>query len=417
MAAIAVVLMTGLSTSVFGVASFARQTGLDCTSCHSELGFPTLNSFGAAFRAGGYTTGAEDNFMGDGEELSLPKTFNMSGVLKVRYQNRSNVTDDSSTGTSVKTTSATSKLELPDEYALFFGGRIGKNIGWVTEFGMAGGVSVAAARFAFVTDIGSMKIGIAPFLSGNGPGFGQESLSTGQMSHVRASELKNVVSSQIAVDHGGFTDSAGVAVYLWSPMFFINYSSVTTGTDASIAEQYAHYIRAAFTPTFGGLEAGIGFSMISGNHKLNTAAAATTASYLSVDAQIQGNVGIPLGAYVTYAADKQVSTVTGSKAADLSGFSVFVEAGLIPGKLQVGLGFGTLTNAKTTAAGTGSNTVAGAYKAASISGKSDDSATSRSDLLLNVKYNLAMNMRFQIDMAYNLETGAYTLMPMIFGSF
>ncbi|HXQ20342.1 MAG TPA: hypothetical protein VN812_01625, partial [Candidatus Acidoferrales bacterium] len=36
------------------VPSFARQTGLACSSCHTT--FPELNAFGRAFKMHGYTT-------------------------------------------------------------------------------------------------------------------------------------------------------------------------------------------------------------------------------------------------------------------------------------------------------------------------------------------------------------------------
>lgn len=38
------------------VPAFARQTGMACNSCHFQH-FPTLNAFGRAFKAGGYTMG------------------------------------------------------------------------------------------------------------------------------------------------------------------------------------------------------------------------------------------------------------------------------------------------------------------------------------------------------------------------
>lgn len=57
---LAVVVALCLTTTTHGSPQFARQTGLDCNSCHASSGkFPALNSFGQAFKAGGYTQDRE----------------------------------------------------------------------------------------------------------------------------------------------------------------------------------------------------------------------------------------------------------------------------------------------------------------------------------------------------------------------
>ena len=50
---IVIVLMQLLAvTTALAVPSFARQTGLSCTSCHTV--FPELTPFGRLFKLGGY---------------------------------------------------------------------------------------------------------------------------------------------------------------------------------------------------------------------------------------------------------------------------------------------------------------------------------------------------------------------------
>lgn len=65
------------------VPSFARQTGHACSTCHFN-GFPTLNSFGRAFKAGGFTDIGSQGKIED-EGLSIPDTLNVSLVTKFRY--------------------------------------------------------------------------------------------------------------------------------------------------------------------------------------------------------------------------------------------------------------------------------------------------------------------------------------------
>ena len=95
------------------VPAFARQTGLACNTCHFQH-YPTLNAFGRAFKAGGYTTVGGQSMV-EGDMLALPATLNASLVTKIRYQ-KTNGSDN---------TVATNEgeLQFPDEAALLLGGR------------------------------------------------------------------------------------------------------------------------------------------------------------------------------------------------------------------------------------------------------------------------------------------------------
>src|SRR3989338_10301607 len=78
--AAAVVILSALSFVLPETASaaptFARQTGMACNSCHFQH-FPTLNAFGRAFKAGGYTMVGGQSLV-EGDLLSIPTTLNMS---------------------------------------------------------------------------------------------------------------------------------------------------------------------------------------------------------------------------------------------------------------------------------------------------------------------------------------------------
>src|SRR5260221_5472090 len=54
-----VLAMTFSASDVYAVPSFARQTGMACTSCHTA--FPQLSPFGRVFKLSGYTMSSEQS--------------------------------------------------------------------------------------------------------------------------------------------------------------------------------------------------------------------------------------------------------------------------------------------------------------------------------------------------------------------
>ena len=130
---------TALVSSLFfqnasAVPSFARQTGLACTSCHTV--FPELNSFGRTFKMNGYTlTGikqvsAENTSAASG--LQVNEIPPLSAMLQI-------------TATSVKPDSAVAgtdpgprtNIALPDQLSFFFAGEISPHMGSFIQITMA----------------------------------------------------------------------------------------------------------------------------------------------------------------------------------------------------------------------------------------------------------------------------------------
>jgi hypothetical protein len=65
------------------ISAFARQVGMPCSACHFQR-FPVLNSFGRAFREGGFTmTGAQEKI--EAEDLSIPAVLNGALVGNMSY--------------------------------------------------------------------------------------------------------------------------------------------------------------------------------------------------------------------------------------------------------------------------------------------------------------------------------------------
>ena len=340
------------------VPAFARQTGQACSTCHFQH-FPALNAFGRAFKAGGYTQiGGQGKI--EGEDLSIPDTLNASLVTKVRYQ-KTNGSDVSSTAAVNESKLGRNKgeLQFPDEAALFLAGRAGEHIGFVLEAQLKDDAAMAFANYKMpiVYDVGPVKVSVIPFTTdGGGAAYGFELLNTGAMSmHTTSVREGNNISAQSFI--GVQTAAEGLALVASNDMGFINVSlwgpahgTVATGFDLS------QYVRVAATPSVGGWDLGAGAQYWGGKTKVGDTDNNPSQIYVTkawaVDAQAQGDVGMPLGVYLSYGTadaskDAKNSLANGTtetslfnaNAKDKTAWSVLAELGVLPGKATLGLGY------------------------------------------------------------------------------
>jgi len=112
-----------LPQSAEAVPGFARQMGVDCSSCHAQ-NIPKLNRFGREFARSGFTmssyTGPQAMIEGSNIALGLPSVLNASGVLRASYT----LSDgDSTTGTD------RGEVNVFDQSILIFGGKFAENVG------------------------------------------------------------------------------------------------------------------------------------------------------------------------------------------------------------------------------------------------------------------------------------------------
>lgn len=347
------------------VPAFARQTGLACSTCHFQH-FPALTAFGRAFKAGGYTQiGGEG--MVEGEDLSIPDTLNASLVAKVRYQKTNG--KDYGTPANTNGSSGTNKgeLQFPDEAALFLAGRGGEHIGFLLEGQVKDNTAPMFANFKMpvVYDVGPAKLSIIPFTTdGGGPAYGFELLNTGAISmHTTSVREGNNISAQSFI--GVQTEAEGFAFVASNDMGYINYTVWAPVHGATDTGPYLSYLRLAATPKIGDFDIGAGIQWWGGTTKRSTTTTTQTADLgtgvvtssdttstnrssadaWAVDAQVQGNVGLPLGVYLTYGDAKKsktnevVNMFNSSTTGDKKAWSLLAEVGVLPGKATVGLGY------------------------------------------------------------------------------
>jgi hypothetical protein len=120
--AVAVVGMAFAAAEANALPTFARQTGLACSACHTL--FPELGSFGRAFKLHGYTTLSMKDSLEEKEtdktpELSINRTFPLSVMLQTSFTR----TDQKQPGTQ------NGDFEFPQQLSIFLAGEITPHIG------------------------------------------------------------------------------------------------------------------------------------------------------------------------------------------------------------------------------------------------------------------------------------------------
>jgi len=112
-----------LPTSAEAVPGFARQMGVECSSCHAQ-NIPKLNRFGREFARSGFTmssySGPQAMIEGSNIALGLPSVLNVSGILRASYT----LTDGNET-----TGTDRGEAKVFDNSVLIFGGKFANNVG------------------------------------------------------------------------------------------------------------------------------------------------------------------------------------------------------------------------------------------------------------------------------------------------
>lgn len=344
-----------LPRSANAVPAFARQTGLACSSCHFQH-YPTLNAFGRAFKAGGYTMVGGQSLI-EGDMLSLPSVLNASMVLKVMYRKTNG---DEKTGDNM------GSLKFPDEAALLIGGRAGEHVGFLLEAGLTPGETeisftddsddsgiinvpetnlFTSFKMPFVYDLAGSKVSVIPFITdAAGAPYGFELLNTGALRMSRTLEHRGDISAQQYVGTDGAAE--GVAIVGYNNMGYVNVTLWTPNHGEVAINRPAYYVRVVATPTVSGWDVGGGIQYWTGKAGRDADGGGDIeTNALSIDAQAQGKVGtMPLGVYVTYAsADKSETDSpnwfnSGTEGA-INAIAFVAELGVLPNKATVALGY------------------------------------------------------------------------------
>ncbi len=324
-----------------------------------------------------------------GNYLSIPGDLNAALFLKGRYV-KTNGKDPANTVSGTTTNSG--EWHIPDEFSLFFGGRIASNMGFVFE-GNTGSPAGLIAGFKMPTlfDVGDVKLGITPYMTDAlGPFYGYDLSSTGQTHGVRWAEHALDISAQQYTGMGagpatGFAFSAQhelgyISFSRFSPNFLAPEGARGAGGTAVAFK--SNLLRVAATPSVGDWDVQVGLGLIGGTNYVaantpliptcdtnvlqtcdpNPIAAPTVVATDKVDTkahsldfQAFGKVGThDLSLYATYAVVPYVAptgatagnayhAVAGTGANDVKAFTIGAEYSVVPQLLHLG---GAYRNAK-----------------------------------------------------------------------
>jgi hypothetical protein len=106
----------------FAVPSFARQTGMECTACHTV--FPELTPLGRSFKIGGYLMSTSNKAYEFPPPLAGMAQISFSHTDKAQPQG----SIDDNWATRI-TSGQNDVLNIPQQLSIFYGGRILYNVG------------------------------------------------------------------------------------------------------------------------------------------------------------------------------------------------------------------------------------------------------------------------------------------------
>ncbi|GAB5604091.1 hypothetical protein [Sideroxyarcus sp. TK5] len=296
------------------IPAFARQTGMACSACHAQH-FPVLNGFGRAFKAAGFTMmGAQEKV--EGEHLSIPSSLNAAMLLKVRYQK----SNGAAPATPTLDNTNSGDWQFPDEFSVFFGGRVADNgamkVGMMFEGNTAGSMLVAGLRVPVVVELDAAKLSVIPFTTDAlGPFYGYTESSNGINRAIRWAEHRKEISAYQYTGMGNGS-TTGLAFVAHTDMGYINISRFAPQF-ANAYEMSSTAVELAATPTIADFATVLTVDAVSGT-SYDSAMALQTTKGTGFSAQAHGELaGMETGLYATYAktdatsmyGDKQATTV------------------------------------------------------------------------------------------------------------
>lgn len=131
LAGLGLFLLPGLSQAI---PSFARQTGMSCSACHTI--FPELTTYGRTFKLNGYTTTNTDELKDasdtGGTRLDMDQVPPLSAMLQIGDTFVKKPSD--AAGIDTEALDSNGSVEYPTQFSLFYGGRITPQMGAFLQF-------------------------------------------------------------------------------------------------------------------------------------------------------------------------------------------------------------------------------------------------------------------------------------------
>ena len=183
----------------------------------------------------------------EGDGLSIPETLNASMVMKARYQKSNGASADLIPGD----TTNSGQWQVPDEFSLYFGGRIAQTVGFFFEGNTTGNRLITGFKLPAAVYIAEAKFSVIPFMTDfQGASYGYEQSSTGAAHNVTWAEHRMEISAQQYI--GSDTAATGVAVVAQNDYGYVNLSRwapAFTAQQGAAQTLRSTYLRVVATPT------------------------------------------------------------------------------------------------------------------------------------------------------------------------
>jgi len=312
---IIVLLFFASSNTSLAIPSFARQTNLPCSSCHTI--FPELTPFGRLFKLNGYTmVGIETVQVRDTNdvlELNLLKVSPLSAMIQATYTYK----------TKKEPGTQNDIVALPQELSLFLGGQIAPKIGAFIQLTYDGpegsfGIDNMDLRYANQTELGSKNLIYGVSLNNN-PSIQDLWNSTPAWGYPYSSSSATISPISTTLIEDGLGQSvAGIGAYgLWNNLVYAEFSvyrSAQQGgpqppdnTATGIIKTLAPYWRFAFQKQFENSYVELGtFGMSTQMYTAGVSGLTDTYRDIGADLNYEMPFGVnELTAHVTYINEKR----------------------------------------------------------------------------------------------------------------
>lgn len=121
-----VVIGLSFSGQAQALPSFARQTGMACTTCHTQAFGPNLTSYGRQFKLNGYTWGQNESYLSRFGGMAM-------GSLTNTKKNDADFIAENVATKSVSTRDSNNNIAL-DQASAFYGGKVWEKLGALVQF-------------------------------------------------------------------------------------------------------------------------------------------------------------------------------------------------------------------------------------------------------------------------------------------
>ncbi len=266
-AAVLLPLFLAVPLSSQAVPSYARQTGVSCAACH--LSYPELTSFGRMFKLNGYAQSSEEKIGEGSENLSLNANLPISAMVTISLSTLNKPELDQTNGNLDKVRNPNDVVLFPEQFSIFYAGRITPNIGTflqVTYDGTADHLSMDNTDIRFVNsaNIGGTILTYGLTLNNNPTVQDLWNTTPAWGFPFASSPVTPSPAAAIQLDGGLGQQVAGLGGYVgWLKETWLYYAELTlyktallglasnTSSESNAIQGFAPYVRLAAEKNFG----------------------------------------------------------------------------------------------------------------------------------------------------------------------